>query len=174
MITNIREGLSKNGKPYAVVTVEDYSGSVELFLIGQRLLDNKAYIEDGLFVYVNGKVELNYRKKNEIKQNPNITPTDDDYEFSANKFTLLADVREKQCKGIELSFDISDINEEFITTLMSLLEGNSGKLGLNLKVNSADEDLSLSFLSRRFMVSSENDFLENLKKVPELEFKVLT
>lgn len=174
MITAVREGISKNGKPYAVVTVEDYSGSVQLFLIGDRLMNNKSYVEEGLFVFVNGKIEMNYRKRKEIKENPQLKPTTEDYEFSASKFSLLGDVRERMCKGLEVTVGLEDINDDFITNFMALLQQNPGKLNLNLNITSNQHKLDLGMASRKLMVSSENDFFEQLREVPEIDFKVLS
>jgi DNA polymerase III subunit alpha len=48
MVTNVKEGTTKTGKPYGVLTVQDYSGSVELFLMGDRLISYKPYFQENL------------------------------------------------------------------------------------------------------------------------------
>ena len=174
MITSIRKGESKNGKPYAVAKVEDYSGAVDLFFIGDRYLNNLNYIQEGLFVFVNGKVELNFRKRKELKENPNLTISDDDYEFTANKISLLANVREKHCKAIEVIFDLADLNEELITNMMALFDTHPGKLPLKLTITSHEDQLDVSMLSRRYNVSSDNDFFTAIKQIPGIDFKVST
>ena len=174
MITTIRRGESKNGKPYCVAKVEDYSGSVDLFFIGDRYLNNQNYLQEGLFVFANGKVELNFRKRKELKENPDLLISDDDYDFSCNKISLLADVREKSCKSIEVSFELTDLNEALITNMMALFDQYPGKLPLKLKIRSHEDELDVSLLSRRFNVSSDNEFFEAIKQVPGMSFTVST
>ena len=43
MVTAVRKGISKTGKPYGIVTMEDFTGAYELALFGQDWLHGLIY-----------------------------------------------------------------------------------------------------------------------------------
>ena len=172
MVTAVKEGTTKNGKPYGVLTIQDFTGTVELFLMGEQLLNNKSYFQNGLYVFVKGKVELDYRKAKEIKENNSIIPTDEDFGFKAISFSLLSELREKNCKSIDISVDLEDLNEKLIHEIVTLFEDNPGKCGLNFTVKSTKNNLSLNMMSRKYRVSSENNFFKSLDEISELNYKI--
>ena len=131
-----------------------------------------AFVKFLLKLFVKGKVELNYRKAKELKEKPDLTADDDDYDFAASKFSLLADVREQQCKGIELSLELSDINETLISDLAEVLNENPGNLALTFNIHSHEHDSNVNLFSRKYKVKSDNDFLNLLNELPEVKFKV--
>ena len=56
IVTNVRTGFTKNGKPFGIVTLEDYNGSGELPLFGEEWGKHSGMFAIGASVYVTGKI----------------------------------------------------------------------------------------------------------------------
>jgi len=174
IITNARRGQAKNGKPYCIVTLEDYEGSVDMFLMGESFIKNQHYFSPGEFVFVKGKVELNYRKKNEMKDNPHVVPTDDDYEFSPYYFELLADVREKLCKGVKLSLELESLDSGVIEMLEMICQENPGTHDFRINVVDSKKGLDISMFSRKYKINTTSEMIREFEKIENSRIKILT
>ncbi|MBP5135887.1 MAG: hypothetical protein ILP23_00980, partial [Paludibacteraceae bacterium] len=56
LVVACREGQSKKGNNYGIITIADYSGQYEIFLMGKDLLEYGKYMREGLFVMVRGTI----------------------------------------------------------------------------------------------------------------------
>ena len=74
MVTNVRNGQTKKGTPFAVMTLEDMSGAVEIFRLGDDYLNSANYFKTGIFLFVTGKMDLRWSKKQELQNNPKNSP----------------------------------------------------------------------------------------------------
>ncbi len=172
IVTHVREGQTKTGKPYGVVSVEDYSGKVEMFLMGDFYLQNKAYLSENQFVFMKGKVELDWRKQKEVFENPHAVISEDDWVFKPKKISLLANLKENFCKGLQLKVDIRDLNNILIEELVTLFNENKGNMNLEIEV--FDEKIILPMTSRRFQIDINNNFIKALDEMPQIKYNVLT
>ena len=57
MIIGAREGITKNNRPYGILTVEDYSGQFEFPLFGKDYVEFGKFLKKDLFVLIKGKVQ---------------------------------------------------------------------------------------------------------------------
>jgi len=79
MVTAAKEGTSKNGNPYAMLTLSDYTDSKEFFFFGKDYVSFHMYCKPGLFLMVKGAVKARY--KSEF------------YEFKVAQIELLSEVK---------------------------------------------------------------------------------
>ena len=175
-ITSTRNGQTKRGKPYGVVTIEDYSGKTDLFMMGDAWLMNAHILTEGQFVYGRGQVKLNWRKENERKENPDVEIRDEDWEFSPHKFDLLADMKEKVLKSVELNVDVKEIDQALIDRLDKLITLNPGSVTLKMNVYyDGDEGrFSVDMLCRKFKIDASTDFMNEVENINELSMKVMS
>ena len=179
-ITSTRNGQTKRGKPYGVVTIEDYSGKTDLFMMGDTWLTNAHILTEGQFVYGRGNVKLNWRKENERKENPEITIKDEDWEFAPTKFELLADMKEKVLSAIQLDVNVKDIDQDLIDKLEKLVASGVDQedekrvtLRLNVFYDGDEGKFSVDMLCRKYKVNANNNFLNTLESIDELDYKVI-
>ena len=57
MVTAVRKGISKTGKPYGIVTMEDFTGAYELALFGQDWPTWGSYMDVGNTLYITAKCQ---------------------------------------------------------------------------------------------------------------------
>ena len=164
IVSGVRNGQTKNGKPFAILSIEDYNSSVELFLMGEKYMNHAQYLRPGEFLFITGRVELNWRKKNEIRDNPHITPTPEDWELQVAAISLLSELREKRAKGIKVSINARDVDQELIDTIMKLTKEHEGNTELRIQLVEKSENLSVELLSRKVKVDPNSNLIRTLKK----------
>jgi DNA polymerase-3 subunit alpha len=119
-----------------------------------------------------GKVELDWRKQKEVFENPHAVISEDDWVFKPKKISLLANLKENFCKGLQLKVDISDLNNILIEELVTLFSENKGNMHLEIEVY--DDKIILPMTSRKFQIDLNNNFIKALDEMPQLKYNVLT
>lgn len=165
IVSGVRNGQTKNGKPFAVLSIEDYNSSVELFLMGEKYMNNAQYLRPGEFLFITGRVELNWKKKNEIRDNPHINPTPEDWELQTGAIALLSELREKRSKGIRVTVNARDVDQNFIDLLSALAKEHEGQTQLRIQLVEKSENISVELLSRKIKVDPNSKLIRTLKKV---------
>jgi len=167
IVNGVRNGQTKNGKPFAVVNIEDYNGATELFLLGEKCMNFAPYLRPGEFLFIKGKVELNWRKKKEIQENPKITPSPEDWELQTASISLLSELREKLGKGILIKINARLVDQEMINKLDELLKQHEGNTNLKIQLFDKAENLSVDLMSRQVKVEPNNVLIQELQALTE-------
>jgi len=154
---NVRQG--KNGKSFAIFAIEDYSASTEMVLFGEDYLKMSYMLSPGEFVYVKGKVEERYNQ-------PGV------YQIKPMQMQLLADVRDKLAKVVNIEVSLSDLTESLVETFEQLTAKHPGNCGLKVSVRYPEEGMMIDMLSRKFKVNPSNEMLAELKQFPEIKVRV--
>jgi DNA polymerase III subunit alpha len=151
---------TKTGKMFGLFTIDDYEGSLDMAMFGEEYLKHQHLLGIGQYVFVSGKVVERY---NQIGA----------WELRPTTVQLLADVREKMSKTLSLDIHLDDVNESLIHALEELSASYPGKVNLLINVLFKEENLRVDLMSRKFKVSPENNLLDELNKMPEVEFRLL-
>lgn len=112
-IMSIQKKLSREGKAFAIVTVEDFSGKCECVFWGEAFEKYKDLIVDEQPIAISGRV-----RKNSINDTANIV---------VNEAFAISEVRRKRVKGIVFKVvdDGETVNDE-LANLKSLLARHPG------------------------------------------------
>lgn len=151
IVTSVTDRLMKNGNPMRIFKLEDYSGGIEMRLMGEEFVRFSNYIETGRFLFVKGKVQNRWRQE-------------DQFEFKPLNIQLLTELREKMCKQINLKVSLDQINENFVEDLSETLQKYPGKCKLMVYVADPESRVEVQMVSRGMMVSPENGLLQTLEK----------
>jgi len=167
IVNGIRNGQTKNGKPYGVVHVEDYNGSVELFMMGEKYMNFAQYLRPGEFLFIQGAVEINWRKQKEMRENPAANVSPEDWELQPMAISLLSELREKRGKGIRLTLDAKMVDQEMIEKLINLTSAHEGKTDLRVQLFDRQENLSVELFSRSIKIDPTNELIQGLGELAE-------
>jgi len=148
-VVEAQHRISKAGKPFGSVTLEDYRGSERFMLFGEDYLKFKDYLVEGWFVFVRGSVE-----QKRFRDDPN------DVEFKVRQIELLADVREKWVSRLFLQLDLSALDEGRLESIGQMIESHPGPVGLTVEVH--DNGMALEMPSRTRKVTLDDGFVEEL------------
>ena len=108
IITAKREGKTKTGKDFGILTLEDFSGTYELAFFGKDYTDFRQYFIVETAIYVKGKVGPKWGKEgNELT-------------FTIQKVGLLEALTENAIRSITLQVDIEKLTLETVTEIHEL------------------------------------------------------
>ena len=139
LINTVREAVSKNGKPYCIFTLEDFSGTREFAMFGERYTDNKSWIELNAQIFIVAKGEKSYRDPDKL-------------DLNIQQMTFLEDTVANQLKKVTIDMSVNEINEAMMTKLFDLVD-ERGKVGLCFKIKSGDKAIKAS--SARYKIQMD-------------------
>jgi DNA polymerase-3 subunit alpha len=162
IVTDFQHRISKNGKPFGTLTLEDYSDSFTFFLFSDDYTRFKEYFMNGWFLFIEGSALIPEWKKN------------GEAEFKIRSVELLSDIREKQCSGIEIDFPLESLEKETLKQIKSVILDNPGKQTLKITVSDKAENINLEMLSRNYQVEINDNVLHLLEAIDEINYKLAT
>jgi DNA polymerase III subunit alpha len=159
MVTDSRNGISKNGKPYGSFTLQDYTDSFRFMLFDKDFIENSKYFTIGYYLLVKGRVQKRPFREDEI-------------EFKIKNINLLSSVKDELVKSVTLKINPENINNEMIRELRELILANKGDTELRFLFIDADDRVSLPMFSRTLRVRLNNELISYLEDHPSIDFKV--
>jgi len=161
IVTEVVHRVTKNGKPFGILTVEGYEDSHTFYLFSDDYIKFKEFMVVGWFLYIKGIVIT----KQWGDQRP---------EFKISNIQLLSEIREKLSKAVQLNIKPTSVNEDIINQIEEVLANNPGKCSFKVNLMEADENISIDLLSRKFLVNPNDELISSLNSIPDIDLKVTT
>ena len=158
IITDVQHRIDKNGNPYGVFVVEDFTDSKEFMVFRDDYLKFKMMLVQGAFVYLKARVQNR--------------PWNDQLEIKIKSINLLSNVLENLTKSITLRISLYDINEEFSDKFQNVLEEHKGKHQLKFHVYDPDESITLELLSRSYKVNISKQLVQDISTLIDVQYKL--
>jgi len=162
LVSDIREGITKNGKPYMIIKVEDFTGSGEVALFGDDYINFGRYGRKGLYVYVKGRVQPRRYDANQ-------------FELKINSIHLLPDVKDSLVENITISLPLHELNTQMIDELATLIKspsGFNGNTSLFFEVVDGERNMKVELFARSMKVNVHKDLIDYLEGNESIVFKV--
>jgi DNA polymerase-3 subunit alpha len=159
MVTDTRNGIGKNGKPYGIFTLQDYSDSFRFTLFDKDFLEFSKFCITGYYLLIRGRVRKRLYRDNEL-------------EFSIKTINLLSSVKDELIKSVTLLISPENINREMISGLLELIKENKGETELRFMFYDPEDKISLPMFSRSLRVRLNNEFISYLEDHPAIDYKV--
>ncbi|WP_308991410.1 DNA polymerase III subunit alpha [Mariniflexile litorale] len=163
VVTEVQHRVSKQGKGWAMFTVEDYTDSFEFRIFGEEYLKFRHFLMQNNFVFVKSFIREGWVNKDTGKKS--------DPRLQFNSFQLLHDVMENYAKKLSIQIDINDLKESKIAKLHELLHMHPGSQMLNFVVYDSKEKIKLQMPSRKQKVRVSQELLNELTNV-DVRFKL--
>ena len=158
IVTSVREGYTKNGKPYGVSKVEDYTGSYEFAFFGNEWVEKKNFFNVGMFLFMKGKCQPKQWRQ-------------DEYEVKVNTIELLPDVKEEVIEQLTVYAPLAEINDEFIEEFSSLVKEHPGKVLLKFIVKDEDGQ-HVGLVAREMKINLQKEIIAYLNSQSMLSYKI--
>jgi len=159
MITDTKNGIGKNGKPYGSFTLQDYTDSFRFMMFDKDYVEYSKFFITGYYLLVKGKVQK--RKYNE-----------DELEFRIKTINLLSSVKDELIKSVTIKIKAKDVSSELINELMEMIRENHGETELKFLFFDTDDRISLPMFSRNVRVRLNNELISYLDDHPSIDYKV--
>lgn len=158
IVTKSIERYSKNGKPFVIFTIEDYSGAQEIALFGEDYIKFNQYIEIDRFLYLKGQIKPRWNQE-------------DNYEFKIGSIQLLAEIRKKLSKELKVNIQLDKIDNNLVDNIQKIINQHPGELGLTVSI--VDSETSVTMISRKNRVDPTNLFLNELADIEGVNVKLV-
>ncbi len=156
VVTDVQHRVSKQGKGWALFTIEDYYDSFEFRIFGEEYLKFRHFLMKSNFVFVKAFIREGWVNKDTGKRS--------DPRLQFNNFQLLHDVMEHYAKKISIQFDIKDLDTQKIAVVKELVDEYPGNHALNFLVYDAKEKIKLQMLSRKQKVKVCQELISILQE----------
>lgn len=158
IVTAIREGQTKNGKPYGIVKMEDYSGTGEIPLFGEAWGKVKGFFGIGNSLYINARVTPHEWKT-------------DDFKLNIGEVQFLSEVRDRIVKSITIEIRLESLSQSTSVELASRIKENEGNADLFLNVIDSSKQEHILLQSKR-KITVNADLINFIKSNEALDYKV--
>ena len=159
IVTGVREGYTKTGKPYGIAKVEDYSGVAEFPFFGNDWVEKKNFFSEGMFLYMRGKCQPKQWRP-------------DEWEVKVNSIELLPDVKDRVIEKLTVVAPLFAVNDEFIADFSTLVKEHPGNTELYFYISDEDGQMHVNLMSRSVKVSVQKELINYLKNQPMLEYRI--
>lgn len=119
IIIAIREGKTKKGNGFGILTIEDFGGTYELPFFGEDYIKFRNYFILETAIYIRGRVQA--KKWGSVGE----------LSFNVLSMDLLSEIGENLIKSITLQVNIEQLTHEIVTELHSQFVNESGDIPLN-------------------------------------------
>ena len=161
LVTSVETKISRNGKPFAKVNVEDFSGIYEFAFFGKDYENFMNYLQEHTAIYIEGEIcEKYFLKPEEIAAGKKAP-----YTFKAKKISLLGNVAEDRLTGFAIEMLANDITPDLRHRLVHLVKESSGKIPLSMIVFDPVTNYIVEFISRKYHITVSADFILQLNEL---------
>jgi len=161
IVTEAAHRISKKGNPFGILTLEDFHGSFDLFLFGDDYVRFKGYMQEGWFLFLQGRVEQPWR-------------TSEKLDFKVSKIELLGELRDKLARSITIQLDESKLTPDFVDEISNFVSGHSGNCKLKFTVIDRKEEVKVSLSSRSVSVGLTREFINELEGMDDVSYTINT
>ncbi|MBU8893197.1 MAG: DNA polymerase III subunit alpha, partial [Bacteroidales bacterium] len=159
IVTEVKHSLTKNGKPFGFLTIQDYTDSYRFALFGKDYENFRKYCYENYPLLIKGKVQP--RPFN-----------DQELEFKIKTMTLLSQVREDLVKSILFTIPYEIVNPEFVSNLKENIFDKDGKTLIKFKVIDKEEKTAVDFMSRSKGIYITDKLVSYLNKNSEIQYSI--
>lgn len=128
MVVKGEHRLTKHGKDYGVMVIEDFTDTYELRLFGETYIHYKNYMEPGTKVVILATFAQRFKGSS--------------FEIKILNLSLLDSLKKSVTKVIEVSVPATDITSATLENLIALIANNPGKTQLRFNIYSTEDQIS--------------------------------
>ncbi len=158
IVSDFREGITKTGKPYMIIRLEDFESSGEIPLFGDDYINYSKYGKKGLSILFKAKVQQSrYGDRLELK---------------INSIQQLSEAQQGLVEKIKITLPLHDLNSQMIEELSTLIKNNSGNSLLYFEVVDGERNMKVQLFSRGMKIAIKKELIDYLEENENLFFKI--
>ena len=163
MVKSVRDGVDQwKNKPYLLAQMEDYTDTYNIRLKNDDYVNFKQYFGPDVALMIRATVN---------EWSPREEPQKKIYSLRIKMIYMLADVREKLVKSVDLILDINRIKPELMDELEHFTVQENGKV-LKFRVHDPESQMKINLFSRKKQVLLNDEFMKYLKEGRDFDFRL--
>ena len=149
IISNVNLRYDKNGNQWAILALETYSGSMQVYVFHNTYLDYLNFIYEDNIIFIRGKIG-NQSDGNQVNQ------------IIANQIYSGDGIKNKLTKKINIKIDYTVNQKDLLEQLKTIFLTNKGEYPVVFHMLSS-QSRSQKIISKNFLVNNDTDFLVKLR-----------
>ena len=160
LVIDAQHRLTKAGKNFGVLVIEDYSGKSEFMLWSEDYVKYTNYLEKGMIVMVEGAFRQRYNG--------------DQYDFRLAKLHLLETVKSSLTKQLIIDVQPQFLVTGFVDFIDNNVKANPGKSSLKFNLIDARNNLKVGMYTIENGFTMNDDLAVFLNENKDVEVNVIT
>jgi DNA polymerase III subunit alpha len=160
LVIDAQHRVTKTGKNFAVLSIEDYSGKTEFMLWSEDYNRYRNYLEKGLNVYITGFFKQRFNKP--------------ELEFKIERMILLETIKQQLTKQVTIDVEARHLNNTIVDFLVQNIKSHPGNSALRFNIKEPKEKLAISLVTVENGFEMNDDLANYLYVNPEFDVKVVT
>lgn len=158
LVTDAQHRISRNGKNFGSMIIEDFSGKAELMLWSDDYVKYKNYLEKGNNLLISGYFKTRYNGE--------------DYEFKIVAMNLLETAKMNLTRNLEICVEPASITSEFVQFVEQNVKTNPGKSSLKFRIKESQENLEVVLNTTDKGFTMNEEMASFLMDNPDVEVSV--
>lgn len=158
IITSIREGLDKKGRPYGIIKIEDYGGLGEIPLFGEDWAQWRGYMLPNASLYITAKVEPRR--------------FGDQLTLRLANIEYLSDIKDRKIESLTIEVDVNELEEFVASELLTMISNSTGEVKLLVKAIDRTTNTSYTLSSPSSSITVNQNLIYFLEQAPCLNFSI--
>ena len=151
IIANVNLRYDKNGNQWAILSLDTYSGSMQVYVFHNTYLDYINFIYEDNIIFIRGKVS-NQSDTNKVNQ------------IIANKIYTGKDIRNQITKKINIKIEYNINQNELLAQLHEICINNKGSYPIVFHMLTSQSRMQ-KIISRKTLVNNSSSFLKQLREL---------
>lgn len=156
VVSEVVRRQGKNGTPYLLFSLEDYTGSIQIALFGKDYNQFMSYIEEGQLLYVEGEMRLRYGSQ-------------DQWEFRPKRIEYLSQLQQHAWQSIRLQLNLADFDLAALKQLQDITQKNEGNLPMEVYLFDPEKSIYVKTFSKKYRLQLSAQLIEQLNRLPGVE-----
>lgn len=160
LVIDAQHRLTKTGKNFGVLHMEDFSGKTEFMLWSEDYVKYTNYLEKGMILMIEGAFRQRYNS--------------DQYEFKIAKLHLLETVKSALTKEVIIDIPPQLISEEFVTFIDKNFRAFPGRTAIKFNIADPLQKYRISMRSLEKGFTMNDELAVYLDENKDIEISVVT
>lgn len=160
LVIDAQHRITKTGKNFGILTIEDYNGKSEFMLWSEDYVKYTNYLEKGMIVLIEGSFRSRYNS--------------DQYEFKINKLHLLDTIKSTLTKQVIIDIQPQLLNNEMIDFMEKNIKAYPGASSLKFNITDTRNNYKISMYSLEKGFAMNDDMAVFLNENKDINVSVVT
>ncbi len=159
IVTSVNQRFSKMGKPFGIVTIEDFEGSGEIALFGEEWGKWSGMLTESCSVFITAKCEKRYA-------------TSQNYYLNIENVEYLQTVKADRINRFTINVNGNDIDATMVNDILTTLGNKSGKTELFFNIKDDENNTSILLKSSTQQVEISKELVNYVEQRACLDYSV--
>jgi DNA polymerase-3 subunit alpha len=159
LVTSVQHKVTRTGKNYGVVVMEDYTGKAEFTVWSEEYVRFQAYFEKGKKIVLNGNFRPRYKDATQ-------------FEWKINQVMLLESVMGQLTRSVDINLHPASVSEEVIQFVETNVKKYPGKSSIKFHIVEPAENIKITLRSFDFGFQMNDEMADYLLRQPDFGIHV--